>query len=164
MQMTVIHYLFLYTIQQRGGCATQNKLVEKFELDPYIVSAVLHSLIHPKTPILCKSGQPNMLDPFNDVFTINSKFTSDQSLVRFQLPILNPNMKQERVITDLDVPYFLRSKIMYAAKQKDSLTKDEIYQLVSNISGNVVKIEEQIKYLVEGEYLEDKGEVYEYIA
>jgi len=164
MQMTVIHYLFLYTIQQWGGNATQNKLVEKFELDPYIVSAVLHSLIHPKTPILCKSGQPNMLDPFNDVFTINSKFTSDQSLVRFQLPILNPNMKQERVITDLDVPYFLRSKIMYAAKQKDSLTKDEIYQLVSNISGNVVKIEEQIKYLVEGEYLEDKGEVYEYIA
>jgi hypothetical protein len=105
-----------------------------------------------------------MLDPFNDVFTINSKFTSDQSLVRFQLPILNPNMKQERVITDLDVPYFLRSKIMYAAKQKDSLTKDEIYQLVSNISGNVVKIQEQIKYLVEGEYLEDKGDVYEYIA
>lgn len=164
MQMTVIHYMFLQKIQEWGGSATQNKLVEKFELDPYVVSAVLHSLIHPKTPILCKSGEPNMLDPFNDVFTINSKFTSDQSLVRFQLPILNPNMKQERVITDLDVPYFLRSKIMYAAKQKQSLTNDEIYKLVSNISGNVVKIQEQIKYLVEGEYLEDKGGEYEYIA
>lgn len=164
MQMTVIHYMFLQKIQEWGGSATQNKLVEKFNIDPYIASAVLHSLIHPKTPILCKSGEPNMLNPFNDVFTINSKFTSDQSLVRFQLPILNPNIKQERVITDLDVPYFIRSKIMYAAKQKQSLTNDEIYKLVSNISGNVVKIQEQIMYLVEGEYLEDKGGEYEYIA
>jgi len=156
--------MFLEKIQEWGGTTTQNKLVEKFELDPYIVSAVLHSLIHPKTPILCKSGEPHMLDPFNDVFTINTNFTSNQSLVRFQLPILNPNTKQERVITDLDVPYFLRSKIMYAAKQKQCITKTEIFNLVSNISGNSVKIEEQIKYLVEGEYLEDKGGVYEYIA
>ena len=164
MNMSVIQYIILSKIQKYGSI-TQKHLVDELELDSYIVSAVLHSLSNSKTStLLLKSGIANKLDTINDRFTINKDFTSNQELIRFKLPILNSDEKNKKdKISDFDIPYLLRAKIVKTIKHEQEMTRKDIENAVSIISSNVKIIDQQIDYLVTQEYIEINNDIFSYI-
>jgi hypothetical protein len=139
--------------------------VDELELDSYIVSAVLHSLSNSKTStLLLKSGIANKLDTINDRFTINKDFTNNQELIRFKLPILNSDEKNKKdKISDFDIPYLLRAKIVKTIKHEQEMTRKDIENAVSIISSNVKIIDQQIDYLVTQEYIEINNDIFSYI-
>jgi len=161
MTFYVIQYIILTKIQDAKS-KSQLALVQDLQIEPSIISAVLHSLTNHKTPILLKSGLPHKLDTINDIFTVNESFTSSQDHIRFKLPILDQSKKQDSSNIELNVPFILRAKITKLLKHHP-LSKDEIFKQIANISQNKKIIDKQIDFLIAQEYIEINDDIFSYI-
>ena len=132
------------------------KLRDILHLDTHILSAILHSLVH-LHPILLKSGSKNKVHELEDQFCINPDFSGNN--IAFQLPsVCNKNQDPSGQKENMHV---LRANIIWHLKRCKAMSEAELMKKLQMKS--TLCINEQLKYLIDNEYIEVQNDTYIYI-
>lgn len=160
-KMNILQYIIFNEILK--GKKTHSEINSIFNIDSILLSSLLHSLIN--EDVLIKSGKKNKIDFENDIFTINNNFYSNKKFINIKLPLLSNKKNIENKKDELEMMFILRSYIMKIIKKKFEMTIDEIIKecYKYNNYNNTTKINEQLYFLIDKEYIEIINDKYVYI-
>jgi len=173
LEMSWVQFAVLCCIAQSSQPISCSELSEALQLQWDQLAPIVHSLTIPPHPMIQKRGNSdtNYLDKDHDRFVFEpSSLPHTSTILCFKMPMhrkkiplqtTDPLLTQS-TLSDREYRYQLQAKIMKTMKQQKQMTLSEIYHLFSNMYDNTL-LSDNLKTLVEMEYLEWRDERYFYL-
>jgi cullin 1 len=167
LQVTTLQAIALHALSG-GATISLEDLGQRLNLEDGILKAVLHSLSCGKYKVISKTPAGNKISS-GDMFTANSKFSSNMRKIRIPMASLDPNLNQKRVEEDRSTA--IEAAIVRIMKARKTLQHQtllaEVLSQLSFFNPSPRLIKKKIEALIDREYLErstDNPGIYNYLA